>query len=34
MPGHKKLKGSTLRTMCNQAQIPRVDFLDAFEKAG
>ena len=21
-------------TMCNQAQIPRGDFLDAFEKAG
>lgn len=34
MPNHKKLKGSTLRTMCNQAQIPRDDFLDAFEKAG
>ncbi len=34
MPNHKKLKGSTLRTMCNQAQIPRGDFLDAFEKAG
>ncbi|MFV2071790.1 MAG: type II toxin-antitoxin system HicA family toxin [Thermoanaerobaculales bacterium] len=34
MPNHKKLKSSTLRTMCNQAGIPRNDFLDAYEKAG
>jgi len=33
MPNHKKLKSSTLRTICNQAGIPRADFLDAYEKA-
>ena len=31
MPNHKKLKSSTLRTMCNQAGIPRNDFIDTYE---
>jgi predicted RNA binding protein YcfA (HicA-like mRNA interferase family) len=34
IPNLKKLKSSTLRTMCNQAGIPRNDFLNAYEKAG
>ena len=34
MPNHKKLKSSTLRTICSQASIPRDDFLSAYEKAG
>ena len=34
MPNHKKLKSSTLRTMCNQTGIPRNDFLNAYEKTG
>jgi predicted RNA binding protein YcfA (HicA-like mRNA interferase family) len=34
MPNHKTLKSSTLRTICNQAGIPRNDFLDAYQKAG
>lgn len=33
IPNHKKLKSSTLRTICNQAGIPRADFLDAYENA-
>jgi predicted RNA binding protein YcfA (HicA-like mRNA interferase family) len=33
MPNHSKIKSSTLRTICNQAGIPRDDFLDAYEKA-
>jgi hypothetical protein len=33
MPSHKKLKSSALRTMCNQAGIPRNDFLDAYENS-
>jgi predicted RNA binding protein YcfA (HicA-like mRNA interferase family) len=33
IPGHKKLKSSTLRTVCSQAGIPRNDFLDAYENA-
>ena len=33
MPNHKKLKSSTLRTMCNQAGIPRNDFLEAYENS-
>ena len=31
MPNHKKIKGSTLRTIINQAGIPRQEFLDVFE---
>ncbi len=34
MPNHKHLKSSTLRTICNQAGIPRNDFLDAYQKSG
>ncbi len=34
MPNHKKIKSSTLRTICNQAGISRNDFLDAYEEAG
>jgi predicted RNA binding protein YcfA (HicA-like mRNA interferase family) len=32
MPNHKKLKSATLRSICNQAGIPRNDFLNAYEK--
>ena len=31
IPGHRKLKASTLRTVCTQAGIPRSDFLDAYK---
>jgi predicted RNA binding protein YcfA (HicA-like mRNA interferase family) len=31
MPGHPRIKGSTLRTICTQAGIPREDFLAAYE---
>ena len=34
MPDHKRLKSSTLRTICNQAGIPRNDFLNAYQKTG
>lgn len=34
MPGHPKIKGSTLRMICTQAGITRDDFLSAFEKSG
>ena len=30
MPNHVRIKGSTLRTICTQAHIPRQEFLDAF----
>ena len=30
LPGHATLKGSTLRTICTQAGIPRDDFLAAY----
>jgi hypothetical protein len=33
LPNHPRLKGSTLRTICNQAGIPREDFLRAYEEA-
>lgn len=33
MPNHPKLKGSTLRTICNQAGISRDDFLKAYNEA-
>ena len=33
MPSHKKIKGSTLRTICTQAGIKRDEFLDAYNKA-
>ncbi|OHB79805.1 MAG: hypothetical protein A2V98_04625 [Planctomycetes bacterium RBG_16_64_12] len=30
MPNHPRIKGSTLRTICTQAGISRVNFLDAY----
>jgi hypothetical protein len=33
LPNHKTIKGSTLRTICTQAGIPREDFLAAYERA-
>ncbi len=33
MPNHKKIKSSTLRTICTQSGISREDFLKAYEKA-
>lgn len=33
LPNHPRLKGSTLRTICSQAAIPRDDFLRAYENA-
>lgn len=33
LPNHRLLKGSTLRTICQQSQIPRGDFLKAYEDA-
>ena len=33
LPNHTTLKGSTLRTICRQADIGREDFLKAFEGA-
>jgi predicted RNA binding protein YcfA (HicA-like mRNA interferase family) len=32
LPNHPHIKGSTLRTICNQARIPREDFLRAYEE--
>ena len=32
MPNHTRIKGSTLRTICTQANIPRKDFLNAYEQ--
>jgi len=32
MPNHRRIKGSTLRTICTQANIPRKDFLDAYRE--
>jgi len=31
MPNHARIKGSTLRTICSQAGIPRDKFLTAYE---
>jgi len=31
MPNHPKIKGSTLRSICTQAGIPRAEFARAFE---
>jgi predicted RNA binding protein YcfA (HicA-like mRNA interferase family) len=31
MPNHKKIKGSTLRTIINQAGIPRDEFIKLLE---
>ena len=33
MPNHLRIKGSTLRTICTQAGIDRVEFLRAYERA-
>ena len=33
MPNHRTLKASTLRTILTQAQIPREEFLRAFEQS-
>ena len=33
MPGHPKIKGSTLRMICTQAGITRDDFLSAYENS-
>jgi predicted RNA binding protein YcfA (HicA-like mRNA interferase family) len=33
MPNHRRIKGSTLRTICNQAGIPRDEFLQAYRQA-
>jgi predicted RNA binding protein YcfA (HicA-like mRNA interferase family) len=30
MPNHRKIKASTLRTICTQAGISRVEFLQAY----
>ena len=32
MPNHARIKGSTLRTICTQARIPRNEFLKAYEQ--
>jgi len=33
LPNHVQLKGSTLRTICTHAGIPRDDFLKAYERS-
>ena len=33
MPNHLRIRGSTLRTICTQARIPREEFLKAYEQA-
>jgi predicted RNA binding protein YcfA (HicA-like mRNA interferase family) len=33
MPNHPHVKGSTLRTICSQAGIPRDEFLKAYEQS-
>ncbi|MDD5483674.1 MAG: type II toxin-antitoxin system HicA family toxin [Kiritimatiellae bacterium] len=33
MPNHSTLKSSTLRSICTQSNIPRPDFLRAYERA-
>ena len=33
LPNHAKLKGSTLRAICAQAQIAREDFIRAYERS-
>ena len=32
MPNHERIKGSTLRTICRQAGIPREEFLKIYEE--
>lgn len=31
LPNHRRIKGSTLRTICSQAGIPRDEFLRAYD---
>jgi predicted RNA binding protein YcfA (HicA-like mRNA interferase family) len=33
LPNHPALKGSTLRTICTQAGVPRDDFLKAYDES-
>jgi predicted RNA binding protein YcfA (HicA-like mRNA interferase family) len=33
MPNHRRIKGSTLRTILTQAHISRDEFLEAYEQA-
>jgi predicted RNA binding protein YcfA (HicA-like mRNA interferase family) len=33
MPNHRRIKASTLRTICTQAGISRQDLLEAYERA-
>jgi len=33
MPSHRRIKASTLRTVCTQSGISREDFLSAYEQA-
>lgn len=33
LPNHPQIKGSTLRTICTQANIPRTAFLKAYNEA-
>ncbi len=32
IPNHPRIKGSTLRTACSQAGVPREEFLQAYER--
>ncbi len=32
LPNHSVIKGSTLRTICSQANIPRSEFLAVYDK--
>ena len=32
MPNHLRIKAATLRTICTQASISRVDFLQAYDR--
>jgi len=32
MPNHRRIKGSTLRTICRQSGVSREDFLEAYSK--
>ena len=33
LPNHRQIKGSTLRTICNQSRISRDDFLAAYQRS-
>jgi predicted RNA binding protein YcfA (HicA-like mRNA interferase family) len=33
MPNHPRIKGSTLRTICTQAGIPRNEFIKMYEES-